>query len=286
MVNYSWRFFKRFAVLIPGIFIAYVSVRSIFPYFDKRLPLGVAILVTYILGAYVLIPATLRLWRIIVPAKHLPLYCITPDGYASDPLNIGLIGTREQLVTAMEAIGWHMAGPYTPWNIALAVTATVLKRSYHKAPMSALYLFGRKQDIGFELQLPEAGRGHRQHVRFWATTFDSVEQLSANVIHWSKYQKQPTGDRLLWVGAASRDVGVSFIRHTVQVTHMIDPDTNSERDFIVQQLKDQDCAKPAITVQLQQPYRLANRAWRGYLHTDGRMEILRLNIWPTNARKL
>src|SRR5437660_6552624 len=130
MLSYLWRFLKRFAVLIPGIIIACVSVRAIFPYFDRRLPLAIAILATYVLGAYVLIPATLRLWRIILPANHLPLYCVTPDGYASDPLNIGLIGTREQLIQAMEASGWHVADPYTLRNVAFAVVATILKKPY------------------------------------------------------------------------------------------------------------------------------------------------------------
>ncbi len=47
-------------------------------------------------------PALIRLFRIIHPPDHLPLYCVTPDGFASDPLNIGLISTRRQLIHAME----------------------------------------------------------------------------------------------------------------------------------------------------------------------------------------
>lgn len=280
MVGYLWRFVKRVAVLIPGIGIAYISVRDIFPYFNKRLPLALAILATYVLGAYVLVPAFMRLWRIIVPAKHLPLYAVTPDGHASDPLNIGLIGSRKQLITVMEAAGWHVADPSTPRNIMFAIVATILKKPYHGAPLSALYLFGRKQDVGFELQLTEEhGRGHRHHVRFWATTFDSLEQLSANTIHWQKRKEQLISEKLLWVGAASRDAGLAFVKQTAQVTHMIDPDTNIERDFIVEQMKKLGLAKPVTTVRLFKPYLLANRArnwWPGYLHTDGQMEVMRL----------
>src|SRR5579872_6382295 len=109
MLTYLLRLLKRFAVLLPGIAIAYVSARDIFPFLDKRLPIEAAVLLTYILGAYILIPATLRGWRLIVPAKHLPLYCVTPDGFASDPLNIGLVGSRKQLIDAMQTIGWHVA---------------------------------------------------------------------------------------------------------------------------------------------------------------------------------
>ena len=117
MIQYFLRLAKRFAVLVPGLVIAYFSVRNIFPYFDKRLPLGFAILFTYGLGAYVLAPALIRLYRIIWPAKHLPLYCVTPDGFASDPLNIGLIGTRQQVIKAMDKAGWYQAEPHNLRNI-------------------------------------------------------------------------------------------------------------------------------------------------------------------------
>lgn len=278
MFSHVWRASKRAAVLIPGLLIAYLSVYDIFPYFSKRLPLGLAILVTYALGAYVLIPALLRLWRLVVPARHLPLYCVTPDGYASDPLNIGLIGSREQLVAAMLAAGWHIAEPYTLRNAMFEIVAILLKKPYHGEPMTALYLFGRKQDIGFEMQLPERGRGHRHHVRFWATTFDSIDSLSVNTISW-QHRAQPSGKNLLWVGAASRDAGLAFVKHTVQLAHMIAPDTNGERAFIMGGLTTRRLAKKVTSVRLYQPYQLINRAWRlrsGYLATDGQMTVLRL----------
>src|ERR1700744_4596412 len=102
MILFIIRLAKSIAVLLPGIIIVYFSVRNIFPYFDNRLPLSVALLLTYILAAYLLIPALIRLVRIVFPPKHLPLYCVTPDGFVSDPLNIGLIATRRELITAME----------------------------------------------------------------------------------------------------------------------------------------------------------------------------------------
>src|SRR5438445_11908760 len=109
MLQYSLRLAARFAILLPGIVIAYLSVRDIFPYFDRRLPLGFAILVTYALGAYVLVPALIRLFRTIHPPAHLPLYCVTPDGFASDPLNVGIVATRGQVIRATNHAGWYGA---------------------------------------------------------------------------------------------------------------------------------------------------------------------------------
>jgi hypothetical protein len=285
MINIFVRILKRIAVLLPGLVIAYWAIRNLFPWFDQRLPLAFAVLVTYVLTAYLLIPAAIRVIRIFVRTNHLPLYCVTPDGFASDPLNIGLIGSREQLIEAMTAAGWYVADAHTLKNVARFVVSTLLKRPYPNAPMSNLYLFGRKQDIGFEI--PLQGSGHRHHVRFWATTYKDEEFFCVHSIDWYN-RRQIVGNshnkELLWVGAASRDVGLSFIRHNHQISHMIAPDTDAERNLIADQLVKNQTAKPFNTIRLGQAYQVMNRVWRGYLHTDGRMRILRLKKKTKNKK--
>jgi len=271
MMQYVLRLAKRFAVLLPGIVIAYFSVRDIFPYFDRRLPLGFAILATYALGAYVLAPAFIRLFRIIYPADHLPLYCVTPDGFASDPLNIGLISTRRELISVMGQAGWSMADPHRGKYLVRHGLSTVFGWPYDNAPVSNLYLFGRKQDLAFEI--PVGGSGGRHHVRFWATTYKEDERLTVRSIHWHHRSSHVRGDNLLWVGAASLDSGIAPIRHNLQITHMIHPDTNRERELITSQLEAAGVVKKAQKIKLDNPYRLANRAWRGYLQTDGVMTV-------------
>lgn len=273
MFTHLVRLAKRVALLLPGIVIAYFSVHNIFPTLDKRLPLAVAIFFTYVIGAYALIPALMRVVRLIAPPKHLPFYCITPDGFASDPLNIGLVGSREQIIEAMHKAGWHMADPHLPRFVIKEIFSTLFKRPYPTAPMSNLYLFGRKQDIGFEIPL-KGGRGNRHHVRFWATTYQDINRLSRQTIHWYKRREQLKGDNLLWVGAASRDVGIAFIRHNVQVTHMVHPDTDAERELIAGQLQAKRVARQIAEVRLGEPYQLINRVWRGYLESDGVMCVL------------
>lgn len=276
MVNYSLRTLKRLVVLVPGIIIAYFSVRDIFPYFDTRLPLAVAILATYALGAYVLIPALIRIVRVIWPATHLPLYCVTPDGFASDPLNIGIIATRLELISTMERSGWHVADPHTPRHLARHVLSTLFGWSYPTAPVSSLYLFGRHQDVAFEIPIEGAGVGNRHHVRFWATTYEDKKRLTVRSIHWHHRRAHVQGENLLWVGAASLDTGIAPIRHNLQLTHMIHPDTNQERQLIVSQLKAAGLVGKVVTIKLGDPYRLVNRVWRGYLQTDGKMAVVHL----------
>lgn len=275
MIQYLLRLAKRFAVLLPGIVIAYFSVRDIFPYFDQRLPLGLAILATYALGAYLLIPALIRGFRIFRPANHLPLYCVTPDGFASDPLNIGIIATRRQLINVMEKSGWYLADRHSLKNVIRWALTILFGGQYLNAPVSNLYLFGRKQDIAFEIPvLGEATARH--HVRFWATTYQKKERLSIRSIHWHHRRAHIFGDDLLWVGAASLDVGLTFIRHNLQVSHMIDPDTDQERELIVVQLRKQKLVKSVETIKLGEPYRLINRVLNGSLHTDGKMDVVKL----------
>lgn len=275
MIQYIVRQAKRFAVLLPGLVIAYFSVSSIFPYFDRQLPLSLAILLTYVLAAYILIPAAIRLVRIIIPTTHLPLYCVTPDGFASDPLNVGVIGTRRELITAMEAAGWYVADRHSLKNVIRMIISTVLGQVYRTAPVSSMYLFGRKQDIAFEIPL-ENSVGQRHHVRFWATTYEDKDRLSVHNVAWHNRRAHVFGDNLLWVGSASLDVGINIIKHNLQITHMIDPDTDGERELIVRQLKAVKWVAKTQSMKLDNPYRLINRVWRGYLQTDGKMTVVYL----------
>lgn len=276
MFQYLIRFAKRFAILLPGIVIAYFSLQDIFPYFNQRLPLGLAIVATYALAAYVLIPGIIRLIRVIRPPDHLPLYCVTPDGFASDPLNVGIVGTRRELIIAMQNAGWHQADKHSLRNVLRLALSVLLDHSYPNAPVSSLYLFGRKQDIAFELPVPGGTSAERHHVRFWATTYDDAKRFHIRAIHWQHRKTHVFGDNLMWVGAASLDVGITFIRHNFQLTHMIDPDTNNERELIVDQIKSTSKVRRTTSIKLDNPYRLTNRVWKGSLHSDGRMTIIEM----------
>ncbi len=281
MIGSIVRFLKRFVILLPGIGIAYVSVQNIYPLIDSQTPTLVAFLFTYILGAYVLVPAIIRAYRLFVPPRHLPVYCVTPDGFASDPINVGVIGTRQQLIDAMLKAGWQLADKHSLRNLLREIVSTLLKQPYPSSPMSSLYLFGRRQDLGFEIQIVDQFK-NRHHVRFWATTYDHDgrgKQLTEKSIHWfpRRQLRRHATDEYLWLGAASKDIGLALIRHNAQLTHMIHPDTDAERDLIIEQLQI-DGAELTATIPLMKPYKLTNRVWRGYLQTDGQLKIIRLNF--------
>lgn len=275
MIQILFRWAKRLAVFLPGAGIAYLSLRYTFPFFDKRLPDSLAIIVTYVLAAYVLIPAIIRLWRQLWPPDHVPLYCITPDGFASDPINIAFMCTRRELISAMTKAGWHLCDRERPDTMLRHVLSVLFNWSYLSAPVSKLYLFGRRQDLAFAQPIGPSPI-NRHHVRFWATTYQDGKSLKATSIHWHNRKAHVQGDKLLWVGAASLDSGLMPIRHNFQLTHKVDPDTNSERELIVSQLKSQKLIKSVKRIKLGDPYTLVNRTWRGELRTDGIMAVVSL----------
>jgi hypothetical protein len=271
------RFAKRIVVLIPGIAMAYVAVNDLFPAVDRHLPSdALAIFVTYAITAYVLIPALLRLTRLLFKPKHIPLYCTTPDGFASDPVNVGIVGTKDELIAAMTKAGWYLADERTLGTMFKLALSIILKQRYATAPFSSLYLFGRSQDIGFELPLDHNPR-HRHHVRFWAASHTANPEHLDHVLFWRRFHRSnlSTG-RVLWVGAASLDTGIGIIRHNAQLTHMIHPDTDAERELIIKQIKAANRLKKVRTVDLGSPYKLRNRVIMGYMKADGKMTIAEL----------
>ena len=276
MVAIISRIIKRFLILIPGIVIGYFAYTDLFPAFDRLLPNQLALLVTYIVAAYLLIPIGVRLFHLVVRPSHVPLYSTTPDGLACDPLNIGVVGTREQLIRAMEKAGWHRADDRTLKTMAHMGVSMILRQPYLTAPFSNLYLFGRKQDLGFQRPAGD-DPSHRHHVRFWAASHTTDPRHLEHLGFWQRIHKPNMANkRFLWVGAASQDTGLGIIRHNAQVTHMIHPNTNAERELIVQNLKEAGLIKRKRTVTIGTPYQLRNRVLTGYLHADGKLTICEL----------
>jgi hypothetical protein len=270
-----FRFLKRLTVLVPGVIVAYFTVEKLYPPLNKRLPAAVAILLIYILLAYVLIPFAIRVLHLVVPPKHIPLYSTTPDGLASDPINVGVIATQQELIDLMKAAGWHRADPRNVHTLARMVISVILKQPYPNAPFSKLFLFGRSQDLGFQLPVDDTPT-HRHHIRFWGVTDTESEEYRQHAFFWLRHHRSPKKGRILWVGAASLDTGIGIIRHNAQFTHMIHHDTNAEREFVVTQLKKTKQVKRTRTIEVGAPYRLTNRVITGYMSADGKVKVLEL----------
>jgi hypothetical protein len=208
-------------------------------------------------GAYLIVP---KMWAFYF-RRHPPLTKVarvteTGDGHPGDPVNVGIAGDETELVRAMTASGWYPANPITFASSLRICADTVLGRPDDKAPVSNLFLFGRKQDLAFEQPMP-GGPGKRHHVRFW---------------RWDQlYEGRPA-----WFGAATFDRSVGLSHTTGQVTHHIAPDVDAERDRLVAELRQ---AGVVQSVEWMDGFHaeLAGKNGGGdSWHTDGRLAIVTL----------
>ena len=186
----------------------------------KRAGFGLAILLgLYLLTAYLLIPMVWKDYESRRPAfDDSPHVTQTGDGHPGDPLNVALVGTKAEVENIMALAKWSPADPLSLKSDLKIAADTVLKKPYDAAPVSNLYLFGRKEDLAFEQPVGDDPR-KRHHVRFWQ-------------------METTNGDgRPVWIGSASYDERVGFSHTTGQITHHTAPDVDAERDHLAANLE-------------------------------------------------
>ena len=54
---------------------------------------------------------------------------------------------------------------------------------------------------------------------------------------YSEAKRPPDAECVHWIGAGTKDTGISLTRLTFQITHATDSDTNVERDYITDELR-------------------------------------------------
>ena len=149
--------------------------------------------------------------------EELPCCTANADGDKyGDPLNIVLIGDKNDIVPAFVRRNWHATE--VVWSQALKRTiASFLKgKRYRYSPISPLYVFGRRQDIGF--QKARGTINERNHMRFWQSPI--------------RFR-----GKIVYIGQISRDIGVKFTLKSPTIsTHIIDPDVDEARRYLVEDL--------------------------------------------------
>lgn len=183
----------------------------------RRILWGCAgVLMIWAVVSYVAIPETLLRRSHRHPAlNNAPKVTTTPAGIPGDPLNLFIVAPEEKLVSAMLKSGWYPADPVTLKSSLRIAVDSVARRPYDEAPVSALLLFGKIQDLAFEK--PEGGNPReRHHVRFW---------------------KAPGDRKPAWWGAATFDRSVGLSHTTGQITHHIAAEVDKERELILETLK-------------------------------------------------
>jgi len=274
------RLWQRLLIIGLGVASVWLIVFVVFETADRRMPWILAVGITYAIAAYVILPRAIRMGLKILHSERVPRYTLTGDGLPGDPVNLALIGTHAQLRAAFALLGWSEAdrlGLTSSWRM---VRAFVFNRPYATAPFSTLYLFGRGQDIGFQKAIDNSPR-KRHHIRFWAQSLARENDEMGSASFWLNTDRPPEDARVLWVGAGTRDTGLSLTRLTFQITHATDSNTNAERDFIVAELKKHQVIE-AVTLD-QSGRRPATERVNHYI-TDGEIAVASLEVTANGVK--
>lgn len=171
----------------------------------------------YISLAYFVLPALWSHYEHQAGLRGRPMTTVTAQGIPGGPLNIGLVGSKDDVVKAWALAGWYPADAITLRSSIEIAESVLLHRQYTDAPVSNLFYDGRHQDLAFEK--PVGGSADaRHHVRLWMTLEKGAER------------------RPVWLGSATFDRGVGISHYTGQITHHIAPNIDAERDLVITEL--------------------------------------------------
>jgi len=135
-----------------------------------------------------------------------------------DPLNLVFIADVEDLVVALVGSGWDVTERMSSGSMWRTVKSFFLGKRYRHSPVSSLYVFGRGQEAAF--QKARQTVHERNHLRVWLTPL--------------RFEGKP-----VWIGQISRDIGVKFtLRTGFLTTHVIDPDVDNDRWYLIENLAD------------------------------------------------
>jgi hypothetical protein len=217
--------------------------------------LVVVLLLAYLASAYLVIPALTARYAHRHPAfDDIPNITLTGDDHPGDPLNVSLIGSEKEVKKIMVAAKWYPADPLTLKSCLEIAEASVLKRPYDEAPVSSLYLYGRKEDLAFEKPVGDDPR-KRHHVRFWRTPAVNVD------------------GRPIWIGAAIFDQRVGLSRTTGQITHHTAADIDAERDFLFHDLQETGDLSEFYTIDGFHKVLEGKNGGGDPWHTDGKLYV-------------
>ena len=135
------------------------------------------------------------------------------DNNLGDRVNFFVVGSENQVRSALEQGGWTKVDKNKKQALLDGLLNSLSKQAYVAMPMSELMLFGRIQDYGYAQGDPLKVVSTRHHFRIWKAPFT-------------------VGGSTVWAGAGTHDVGFDRDNRNNGVTHRIDPDTDTERDYI------------------------------------------------------
>jgi hypothetical protein len=180
------------------------------------------------------------------------------DGNAGDMVNFLILGDEDQMRKVFTNAGWVKVDSSVQETVLAGFIASMSKESYLTMPMSQLYLFGRPQDYGWAHAEPITVVASRNHLRIWKAPFTVKGQM-------------------LWVGAATHDIGFEKDQRNNKLTHKIDPDIDLEREYVQKTLSSTGLVAEVTHFLPKQPMQEARTATGGSFHSNGQVLVMKLS---------
>ncbi len=185
-----------------------------------------------------------------------PRRSVSKENKPGDPINLVIVGSAQDIEQAFHNAGWSAASRENSKSVADTMRAVINGEGYGLAPVSNLYLFGRKEDFAFEKMLNTFNKRH--HLRLWQTT-----------------ARAPDG-RPIWLGAATHDTGIDV--HPGVISHATDPDLDDERSQVEADLVASSDVRAVQLIARPNPLTSGTTATGGAWHTDG--QLLAVDLKP------
>jgi hypothetical protein len=189
--------------------------------------------------------------------EKIPRRISDKEGNAGDMVNFLILGDEDQMKKVFTTAGWVKVDSDVKETVLAGFIASMSKESYLTMPMSQLYLFGRSQDYGWAHAEPITVVASRNHLRIWKAPFTVNGQM-------------------LWVGAATHDIGFEKDQRNNGLTHKIDPDIDLEKDYVRKTLSSTGLVAEVTHFLPKQPMLEARTATGGSFHSNGQVLVMKL----------
>src|SRR5262250_2457575 len=179
------------------------------------------------------------------------------DGNPGDMVNFLILGSEAAMQRVFTTAGRVKVDADVKDTVLHGLIGSLSKESYLTMPMSILYLFGRPQDYGWAHAEPISVVKSRNHLRIWKAPF-------------------AINGEMLWVGAATHDIGFERDQRNNGITHKIDPNIDAERDYVEKTLSSTGLVSQVMHFLPDNPMKEAKTATGGSFHSNGEVLILKL----------
>jgi signal transduction histidine kinase len=99
------RWMQRILIFVIAMATAWFIVTQLFDRLEQRVPVFLALVLTYLLTAYLVLPSVIHASLTLLRRNLIPRLTRAADGLAADPVNLVLVGTLDELHAAFVAAG-------------------------------------------------------------------------------------------------------------------------------------------------------------------------------------